>query len=324
MKLADFNPITHIGNWLDKSIEQHVNAATPSTSLAPAQQPATPAQPEQGNAVDGEPVTSGHWIDATGQTALSYSQSHTEDFRHIVNSFDEDKQEWLAWLISKFYMLLAYLLPPITAWYVGQAIGDAFSGSFTLASAWSVYAHLISVSLELMLPVLGLAVTVQFKRALKDRSQLYMCLVLIVLFLVLGVGNAAAQIFLIDQHVTTQSLAGRVGIVFRAFGPMAIDVIATLYLTVTGVRNLKKYLADQREKINAVRDVNQVEIEMEQTQLKAAIDKQSAIMDMESKAQRATTWNQIEAMQSQAMIDQARRNMLESGEKDGSYRRSRY
>jgi len=322
VKLKDFNPITAMENWINSSIDKHIKPATSSTSLAPAQQPGTPAQAEQGNAVNGEPV-SGHWIDATGQTALAYSQVHTEDFRRVVNSFDEDRQEWLAWLVSKFYSLLAYLLPPITGVYVGMAIGDAFSGAFTLASAWSTYAHLISVSLELMLPVLGLAVTVQFRRALKDRSQIYMCIVLAALFLVLGVGNAAAQIFLIDQHVTTQSLAGQVGIAFRAFGPMAIDVIATLYLAVIGVRNLKKYLADQREKINAVRDVNQVEIEMEQTQLKASIDKQSAIMDMESKAQRATTWNQIEALQSQAMIDQARRNMLESGE-GGSYRRSRY
>ncbi len=91
-----------------------------------------------------------------------------------------------------------------------------------------------------------------------------------------------------------------------------------------GVRNLKKYLADQREKIHAVREVNLVHIEMDKTTLQAELDRQSAIMDMHSKQQRAETWNQIEAMQSQAMIEHAKQKMLDSPDSGSSYRRSRY
>ena len=148
--------------------------------------------------------------------------------------------------------------------------------------------------------------------------------VLALLFLVLGIGNSFAQLFLIDQHVHVGAdRAAMFGVYFRAFGPMVIDIICAAYLSVVGVRNLKKYLADQREKITAVRDVNAINIELDQAHLKAAMDKQNAIMDMSSKAQRAATWNEIEAMQSKAMIEQAKRNMR-SDESGGSYRRSRY
>lgn len=319
------NPITALGNMLAKSIEKSLQPG--STLPQPVPAPSNPsgdvpASPPAVTPKDGE-VTTGQWIDAAA-IPVTISQAQTEEFRRVVDSFDEDKQERLAWAISKVYTFLAYLLPPLTAWYVGMAIGDAFSGKFTFADAWSVYAHLISISLEMMLPVLGLAVTVTFKRALKDRQQVYLCVVLIVLFLALGIGNSFAQIFLIDQHVKVLDTAGLIAIWFRALAPLIIDIIATIYLAVVGVRNLKKYLADQREKIAAVRDVNAVNIEMEQTQIKAAIDKQSALMDMQSKAQRASTWNEIERMQSQAMIEQARKNMLDSGDNGGSYRRGRY
>jgi hypothetical protein len=51
--------------------------------------------------------------------------------------------------------------------------------------------------------------------------------------------------------------------------------------------------------------------------------RQQAIMDMHSKQQRANTWNELEMIQSQAMIEQARKNMRGDDSGDG-YRRSRY
>lgn len=326
MDLKTLNPITRLSNWLESAV------SSPGTSAAiPAQAgqstdivPAAGDQAVVAPAKEGD-IVSGTWIDSNGQAlASTYAQSHTEEFRRIVESFDEEKQTATAWVIGKVYTLLAYLLPPITAWYVGMAIGDAFSGSFNLLNAWSVYAHLISVSLEMMLPVLGLSVAVQLRRSVKDRSQVAMAVILIALFICLGIGNAFAQIFLIDQHIHVVDLPGKVAIGFRAAAPLVIDVIATMYLSVVGVRSLKKYIADQRAKIEAVRDVNQVNIELDSAQIKAAIDKQSAVMDMQAKAHRASTWNEIERMQAEAMINQARKNMLDSGDTGGSYRRSRY
>ena len=101
-------------------------------------------------------------------------------------------------------------------------------------------------------------------------------------------------------------------------------MLATIFISIVGVRNLKKYLADQREKIHATREVNLIHIEMDKTTLQAEIDRQSAILDMQSKQQRSTTWNEIEAMQSKAMIEQAKRTMLEGPDSGSSYRRNRY
>ena len=288
---------------------------TTSTAIVPAQS-STPVA--QGEAVQGT------FIDATVQPLNTNAAAQTREFQRTINSFDEDRKGILARATEGVYTFLAYVVPPLAAYGVGLAIGDVFSGTFTFASAYSVSTHIISVGLELLLPALGFAVVTQFKRALKERSQMAMFIVMGLLFLVLGIGNSFAQLFLINQHVSIgDSLPAQIGLYFRAFGPMIIDVISTMYLSVVGVRNLKKYLADQREKITAVKDVNAINIELDQAHLNAAMQKQNAIMEMQSKAQRSQTWNEIEAMQSKAMIEQAKRNMGQDGE-GGSYRRSRY
>jgi hypothetical protein len=61
---------------------------------------------------------------------------------------------------------------------------------------------------------------------------------------------------------------------------------------------------------------------MEQTKIKTSMDRQQAVMDMQSKQQRANTWNELEMIQSQAMIEQAKKNM--QGDGGDGYRRSRY
>ncbi len=325
-----------VGGVIDKAIGKDDVPLTPPAP-APVQPPAPDNQTAQPPAIvpnqtttpaEQSDVVSGTFIDATQPVpvpAISRAAEQTAQFQQVINSFDEDKQAPMERITTALYTVLAYAFPPITAAYVGAAIGDAFSGPFNLGNAWSVYAHLISITLELMLPILGLAVVVSFKRSLKDRSQLPTFITLALLFLVLGIGNSCAQLFLIDQHISTgTNVPAMFGVYFRAFGPMIIDVISAAYLAVVGVRSLKKYLADQREKITAVRDVSAIHIELDQAHLKAAMDKQNAIMEMQSKAQRAATWNEIEQMQSKAMIEQARRNMGDQGNEGGSYRRGRY
>jgi hypothetical protein len=182
--------------------------------------------------------------------------------------------------------------------------------------------HLLSVFLEVIMPILGLATTIAFKRAMKDRSQMAGAVVIAFLFVFVSIGNALALLFLMEKGgIVLDNPVATVGIIGRSFGSFIVDVGSTVYLTVSGVKSLAKYLADQRAKIVAVKDVNAVHIDMEATQIRAAIDRQSAIMDMQSKQQRAQTWNQIEEMQSKAMIDQARRSFEGGG--DG-YRRSRF
>jgi hypothetical protein len=324
VKIADFNPLKLAQKGINSAIDklQQSPAAATSTAL----QPQAPAQPVAPAAVDGEPVA-GTFVPSAPATTIqvgSVATMRTEEFRQIVNSFDEDKQTFLALAVSKFFTTLAYLGPLGLGFYAGAAVGDTISGAvFTWAHASNVFYHFISIALELSIPMLGYAVAVSFKRAAKDRSQVGLCAILAVLFICLAIGNALAQDVLLYHNLPQSTTDEQVSIWFRSFGPSIVDVLCTVFLAVVGVRSLRKYLADQREKITAVKDVAAIHIEMDEAELKAEIDKQSAMMDMQSKAKRAATWNEIEAMQAEAMIEQARRNMR--SDSDGSsYRRSRY
>jgi hypothetical protein len=181
----------------------------------------------------------------------------------------------------------------------------------------------ISIGLELMLPALGLSTTIAFKRALRDKSQVPMFIILASLFVGLAVGNSFAQIFLIEGHVKLKAddITGHASMIFRSFGPLIIDLSATIYLSVASVKNLQKYLADMRQKQVAIRDVNQVNNDIDAANLKAAIDREMMLSDMESKKNRANFWNEHERLTQQAMLEQNRQKLIGSGDSEG---RGRY
>lgn len=305
-----------------------VPAPAPDASSAPV-----PLGSASGS-VQGEPVQ-GVFIDASSAATLpapiapvniSEAFTHTRDFRKLVDSFDEDKQTSGEWIVSKLFTALAYIMPVIFAYFVGMAIGDAFAnGPFSFSNGYSEYVHVASLFVEFSVTMLCFATVAVFKRALKDRNQLGLCIVLAITFVALSILNSFAQLFLLEKHIVvdTAHIVTLIAVTFRSFASLIVDLASAIYLGVTGVRSLKKYLSDQRAKIEAVREVNQVEIDMGQTQIQAAMATQQAMMDMQSKAQRAATWNEIEALQSQAMIEQAKRNMR-GDDGAGSYRRSRY
>ena len=328
MQLKDWNPIALAKKGLNKGLDS-LNATPTTQPLVPV--PAngqgtgnTPASDDGTIYANGEPV-SGRFIDNRASDHTAQAARRTEQFSRVVASFDEDKQHLLASIVSKFFTGLAYLAPLLIGYFAGAALGDTISGTFSLgAGSFNIFTHLISIVLELSIPMLGFAVAVTFRRAAKDRGQLTLCAILSVLFLLLAVGNAITQDILLYHNLPQLTSDERISVWFRSFGPSIIDILATIFISVVGVRNLKKYLADQREKIHAVREVNLVHIEMDKTTLQAELDRQSAIMDMHSKQQRAETWNQIEAMQSQAMIEHAKQKMLDSPDSGSSYRRSRY
>jgi hypothetical protein len=339
MSLITLNPVTWAKKGLHKGLESLAGDAawsrvsTPATKQAPP--PATIAHADVSPAasddapplyVNGEAV-SGHFVDDQAQATDPTAQAarRTEQFSRIVATFDEDKLHLLASLVSKFFMAMAYLVPLGIGYFAGAALGDTISGTFSLgAGARNIYTHFLSIVLELSIPMLGYAVAVTFKRAAKDRGQLTLCAVLSLLFLLLAIGNALTQDVLLYHLIPQTTTDEQVSVWFRSFGPSIFDILATIFISIVGVRSLKKYLADQREKIHATREVNLIHIEMDKTTLQAEIDRQSAIMDMQSKQQRSTTWNEIEAMQSKSMIEQARRNMLAGPESGSSYRRNRY
>ncbi len=203
--------------------------------------------------------------------------------RRKIEEFDEDKQAWSEFIIIKLFTVLAYTMPVLTAWFVGMAIGDAFSGSFSLASSWSLYAHAISIFFEMCLPMLGLAVTKSVKRAVKDKSQVWIAITLASLFILLAVGNAFATIYLVETHINLAKadMAGHISVWFRSFGPLVIDISATIFLSVVTVKNLSKYLQDMQAKAAGIQSVARSEIAVEAAFDQAAIDRENARVQQE-------------------------------------------
>lgn len=254
------------------SVSTAVSANNQTTVLAP---------PEQGH--DAE-IVSGQFVpDIQVNAGSTEAHRNAARLRQTIETFNEDKQTPLEWVVVKFFTVLAYLLPPFVAWIVGQAIGDAWGGKFDWGNTWSVYSHVISISLEMMLPVMGYSVTVAVKRGAKDRSQMFIPIILGLLFLSLAIGNSFAQIYLIEGHVKIKAddTAGQISMIFRSFTPLVVDVIATIFLSVVTVKNLQKFLKDMQQKEAGIQSVARSEIAVEAAFNQAEIDRENARMRQE-------------------------------------------
>ncbi len=304
------NPKTWFSTPLDTD-----EAPKASTDLAPSNDSTaiTDSQGKDAEIVTGTFVPT---IDATGSrdALLAQAQKHTERLRKQVEAFDEDRQSPAEWMVVKLFTGLAYIMPTVTAWVVGMAIGDAFAGPFRWNDNWSVYGHVISLFFEACLPMLGLAVTKAVKRAFKDRSQVPLCIVLAVIFVVLAVGNAFATMFLVEKHLASNDKFALVSMYFRSFGPLIIDTASTIFLSVVIVKNLQKFLADMQTKSVAVATVAQAEIAVESAFSKAAQDKQNAQFEMEEKRERSETIQKFYRIQNQKLLQDAESKLLDEGE----------
>ena len=357
MKLRIPNPVKGIANALNRAVDkglqeeeleddsEHRSTPTypaPRTAQVPATTRTTaplqaPTTGDQDGGQDDQTIVTGRFVpdsQASQVTSTSLVQAEsarqTEHFRRLVEKFDEDRLEPLEWVVRKLASTFCYVAPFVLAVPVGLAVGDAFTQSASSVII-SLAIHMLSVCLEIALPILGLATTISFKRSVKDRSKMSGTVIVAGFFALVSIGNAFALLFLLEQGSGgvaidfANNAAGGIAMIGRSFGSFVVDVASTVYLSVSGVRSLAKYLADQRQKAVAIRDVNTVNIELEQAQTRAAIERQSAIMDMDSKRRRQSTWDEIEKMQSEAMIDSARRTMQgDSGRSGGYYRRGGY
>jgi hypothetical protein len=307
-----------------------LDSPTASTAIAPVNQ-STEVTSETGRETT---IVTGTFVPSSHDELFTESSRQTEEFKKVIDSFDEDRQEPIEWLIWKVAAIFCYIAPFALAIPLGLSIGDVFttplagqpvSPLMRTASA-NIGIHMLSLFLEVLMPILGLTTVLSFKRALKSRKAIFGFVAIGLFFLTFSAGNAMALFFLLEKgsHLGDDMVATVVTL-GRSFGPLIIDIGAAITLSVYAKKSLDKYLADARQKIIATKDVNAVHVEMEQTKIKAAIDRQTAIMDMQSKQSRAATWNELEKMQSQSMIEQARKNMQQNdGESGGGYRRSRY
>lgn len=264
--------------------------------------------------------------DAAMRAITTIAAQRTDQFRQEAESFDDEKASLAEKSLRFVFTAFAYLVPITLAVFIGLAVGDAFTPPGS-TSGYSAYAHFLSIALEMSMPILGFCVALTFRRAAKDRSQVALCGVFTALFLAVGIGNAIVQIFMVTQNIGALNVSDQAAVYFRAAAPLIIDLISTLYLSVTGAKSLKRYLADKRAVMEAVRDISGVNILLEGQQNQAALNQLQAMMDMQSKQQRAHTWNKLEAIQAEKMIRNAERAMQQEDDNDsssGAWRRRRY
>jgi hypothetical protein len=326
MKTLKFlNPTTWFQTAIDDPTDASGNTASTSTAMTSANQSTEVASngPET-------TIVAGTFVPNGADRLFTESAKQTEHFAKVVEQFDEDKQDPIEWVIWKIAAIFCYIAPFALAIPIGLSIGDVFTTALPgqpvspLMQTWSanIAIHMLSLFLEILMPILGLTTVLAFKKALKSRKAVAGFVVVGLFFLTISAGNAMALFFLLDKggHLGTDMIATVVTL-GRSFGPLILDIGASITLSVYAKKSLEKYLADQQRKIEAIRRVNDIHVAMETTKIKTAMDREQAIMDMHTKKQRADTWNELERIQSQAMIDQARKNM--EGGSDG-YRRSRY
>lgn len=340
MAMNKLNPITWVSSGLTWGLNKlqrepaappATNAATPPASNLPA--PVLPTLPlttvtEEEDTGKDATIVQGQVQNAQDQAMqliVTRAAERTDEFRRDAESFDDEKAPFAEKALRAIFTAFAYIVPITLAYFIGQAVGDSFTpvGS---SVGYTQYAHFLSIALEMSLPILGFCVSLTFRRAAKDRSQVAICAVIVLLFLAVGFGNAAVQVFMVTKNIGSLNVSDQAAVYFRAGAPLFIDLISTLYLAIIGGKSLKRYLADKRAVMEAVRDISGVNILLESQQNQAALNQMQAMMDMQSKQQRAATWNKLEALQAEKMVKSAEKAMRDESDDDasGAYRRRRY
>jgi hypothetical protein len=320
VKLANLNPVTGLRAMLAKMQAAQVN----NTSLAPVPTQ-VPVQEGDSSATvqEGEPVQ-GTFIDATGGPA--YAPLQTNQYRRVIDSFDEDKETWAERGVRWFYMALAYSLPAIVAYFIGRAIGDGFSGGgFDWNDGWNAFNHVVSWAIEFSISGLVLAGAITVKRIkAADSSYIVSFVCIFVALIFFSIASGAAQWVLVESHFKLDSTPAQVAAGFRVLAAPIVDISSLLFLSIMRFKSLKKFIQDQQMRAGAIREVNQSEIAIQAAQVKAGMDTQAAMQDLAMKAEQNKVWTELQRMQGQAMIESAKRNMLPSPDEGNGYRRSRY
>ncbi len=90
----------------------------------------------------------------------------------------------------------------------------------------------------------------------------------------------------------------------------AVDIAALLFLAVMNFKSLKKFVADQRIRAQAIRDLNEAELEIQRAQSTARRRETEEQQDIEMKEQRNAVWLEMDRMNAQNMIADAQRRAL--------------
>src|SRR5260370_1928815 len=239
--------------------------------------------------------------------------NHFERYRRLIDSFDEDRESPLEKLVRWFFLLLAYLLPLLVAYAMGKEIGDAYGGAFNLTDGWSLGTHTVAMAGEFALAMMTLSCATALRRMTTDGSYAPKFVGSLVSFLLFSLASGLAQWFIALLHVGgLRNSAGLAALIFRVAMVPAVDVASLLFLAVMNFKSLKKFVADQRVRAQAIRDINEAELEIQRAQSAASRRETEERQDLQVKEQRNQVWLELDRLHAQSMISDAKRRALPS------------
>lgn len=237
--------------------------------------------------------------------------NHFERYRALIDSFDEDRESGLEKVVRWFFLLLAYLLPLAVAYAMGREIGDAYGGAFTWSDGWSFGTHTVAMAGEFALAMMTLSTATALRRMASDASYAPKFVGSLVCFLLFSLASGLAQWFIAILHVGgLHDNAGMAALVFRVAMVPAVDIASLLFLAVMNFKSLKKFVADQRTRAQAIRDINEAELEISRAQSAAARRETEERQDLVMKEQRNQVWLELDRLHAQSMLADAKRRAL--------------
>jgi hypothetical protein len=239
--------------------------------------------------------------------------SHFERYRKLIDSFEEDRESAIEKLVRGFFLLLAYVLPVLVAYAMGKEIGDAYGGAFDFNNGWSLGTHTVAYAGEFALAMMTLSAATALRKMATDTSYGAKFVGSLVSFLLFSLASGLAQWFIAWLHVGgIHNTAGLAALVFRVAMVPAVDVASLLFLAVMQFKSLKKFVADQRIRAQAIRDINEAELEIRRAQSAATRRETEERQDLLMKEQRNQVWLELDRLHAQTMIAEAKRRALPS------------
>src|SRR5260370_21184935 len=151
-------------------------------------------------------------IEEIDATAPPSHASHFERYRKLIDSFDEDRENWFEKLVRSLFLLLAYVLPVAVAYAMGKEIGDAYGGPFSWSDGWSLGTHVVAMAGELALAMMTLSAATALRRMAQDARYAPKCIGTCLAFLLFALASGLAQWFLSSSHIPRPTTIGVVAL----------------------------------------------------------------------------------------------------------------
>ena len=210
-------------------------------------------------------------------------EERLERYRQMIQDFEEDRENLLERGGRWFFLVLAYVGPILVALAFGKEIGDAYGGPFTW-DGWSLGMHTGSYFGELALAMMSLTSATALRRMQNDRGYVHKLILAVLFFLLFTLASGLAQWFIALKFVDINATGGYAALVFRVAMPAAVDIASLLYISVMKLKSLKQHLANLRAESDALKQLNEAELDIRKSQnyAKQLEAREQLLMDIES------------------------------------------